>query len=100
MHSLTKSIVVWSLLLCFAGVLAAPALAAEKNEPIKDVSGEAMAVDFLLLRPLGMATTVLGTALCIFSVPFSSPGGNESKAIEKLMKEPARFTFQRQLGDI
>lgn len=100
MRSLVKPFVVWSLVFCLTAVVAAPGLAAERREPLKDVSAGEMAVDLLVLRPLGMAATLVGGALCFLSIPFASAGGNQEVANRKLMVDPAKFTFQRQLGDI
>jgi len=58
-----------------------------------------MAVDFFLIRPLGVATTALGTALFIVSLPFSALGRNVKTAAKTLVVEPAKFTFFRPLGD-
>ena len=62
-------------------------------------SAEQMFVDFLLLRPLGIAVTAFGTAMFIVSLPFSASGGNVKEAFLEMMVEPAKFTFARPLGD-
>ena len=62
-------------------------------------SGEAMIVDALVARPIGLITTVAGSAVYAISLPFSLFGGNEENAREKLVKEPARYTFKRPLGE-
>jgi len=59
-----------------------------------------MAVDFILVRPLSLATTVLGTALFIVSLPFSALGRNVKDAAKTLVAEPAKFTFTRPLGEM
>jgi hypothetical protein len=65
-----------------------------------DPSGEAMIVDFVLLRPIGIISLVVGTTFFALSYPFSALGGNADKAKEKLITDPARFTFDRKLGDL
>jgi hypothetical protein len=62
-------------------------------------AGEKMVLDALVLRPLGLVTTVAGTAIYTISLPFSLLGGNEAAAREALIKEPARYTFKRPLGE-
>ena len=62
-------------------------------------SGEAMVIDAVLIRPLGLVTTVAGSAIYTISLPFSLLGGNEHVAREKLVLEPARYTFNRPLGE-
>ena len=62
--------------------------------------GEKMVLDAVVLRPIGLVTTVAGSVIYTISLPFSLLGGNEPAAREKLVKEPARYTFKRPLGDI
>jgi len=63
-------------------------------------SAEQMFIDFLFLRPLGIAVTAMGTAMFIVSLPFSALGGNVKEAFCEMMVEPAKFTFARPLGDL
>jgi len=66
----------------------------------EDVSAEAMIVDGLLLRPAGIAATVLGTVVFVVTLPFSIPTRSVDKAAQKLIVDPARYTFVRPLGQI
>ena len=61
-------------------------------------SGEAMIADALIARPIGLVTTVAGSAVYLVSLPFSLLGGNEKQARQKLVVEPAHYTFKRPLG--
>ena len=61
-------------------------------------SGMAMAADLVLARPLGLAATVVGTVVFIASLPFQVLAGNVSDPAQKLVVEPASFTFTRPLG--
>ena len=63
-------------------------------------SGEKMVLDAVVLRPVGLVTTVAGSAVYVVSLPFSLLGGNEAEVRESLVYEPARYTFKRPLGDI
>ncbi|MFO7964295.1 MAG: hypothetical protein R6U50_10275 [Desulfobacterales bacterium] len=65
----------------------------------KKATAEEMAADFLLARPLGFASLVLGSVVFVFSLPFSAAGGNADEAAEKLVQKPAEYTFKRPLGD-
>ncbi len=98
MRSRIHAIIVVCLVACLIGPLVAPAGAANA-EPVKDVSAGAMIVDFALLRPLGILATAAGTVVYMVSIPFSAPAGNHLQAREKLVQEPAAYTFKRQLGD-
>ena len=62
-------------------------------------SASAMAADLIIVRPLGIVATVLGGAVFIVSLPFSVLGHNTKEASQKLLKDPAKFTFKRPLGD-
>lgn len=62
-------------------------------------SGAKMAADIVLLRPIGIIATAIGTAVFIVSSPFSIIGKNSEEASEELIKKPARYTFKRPLGD-
>lgn len=64
-----------------------------------DMSVEKMVVDFILIRPLGIAATAVGTAMFIVSLPFSALGGNSKKVCRKMIVEPSKFAFKRELGD-
>jgi hypothetical protein len=66
----------------------------------EDVSAEAMIVDGLLLRPGGMIATIFGTAVFVVTLPFSIPTRSVDKAAQKLVVDPARYTFVRPLGQV
>jgi hypothetical protein len=61
-------------------------------------SALAMTGDALLARPALLATTVVGSAVYLVSLPFSLLGGNEEEARDVLVYGPARATFKRCLG--
>ena len=64
-----------------------------------DPSAGAMVADTVLARPMGIATTIVGTVLFVVSSPFSALGGNLKAAYTKLIKEPFVFSFKRPLGE-
>jgi hypothetical protein len=68
---------------------------ADSSEP---TGGEMMAE--LLMRPFMLVGTVLTTATFIVTSPFSALGGNFGEAFDKLVKEPAAYTFTRPLGEL
>ncbi len=76
-----------------------PVCASNIEEPFEGTAG-AMAFDLILMRPVGLAASIVGTAIFIVSLPFSALGGNQEAAAEKLVKEPLFFTFQRPLGQL
>jgi hypothetical protein len=58
-----------------------------------------MFADGLVVRPLGLGATVLGCATWLVTLPFSALGGNVHEATQKLVVQPATFTFVRPLGE-
>ena len=77
---------------------ASPALAQEYFEA-QEPGGGAMMYDLFVLRPAGLVATVLGSALWVVTLPFSAAGENLDTATEKLVKQPAAYTFSRPLGE-
>lgn len=61
-------------------------------------TAEAMAGDVLLVRPLGLAAIILGTATFIVALPFTIPSGSVASSAKVLVGEPAQYTFTRPLG--
>jgi hypothetical protein len=58
-----------------------------------------MAVDVLVIRPLGLATTAVGTVLTIIALPFTIPSGSVRESAEMMIVNPAEYTFKRPLGE-
>jgi hypothetical protein len=64
----------------------------------KEATGEAMLADVLVLRPFGIVATALGTATFIVALPFTLLTRSVDKAAQRLVVDPAKFTFVRPLG--
>ena len=58
----------------------------------------AMILDGLIVRPLSLASTVVGGVIYVVTLPFSAIGGNAGQAGETLVLRPAEYTFSRCLG--
>lgn len=65
-----------------------------------DVSAEAILADGLILRPAGVLATLVGTVAFVVTLPFSIPTRSVDKAAQKLVVDPARYTFVRPLGQV
>ncbi len=65
-----------------------------------DVSAEAIIADGLILRPAGVLATIVGSVAFVVTLPFSIPTKSVDKAAQKLVVDPARYTFVRPLGQI
>lgn len=77
---------------------APPALAAAGDVVIDEASADAMIADLVFLRPAGLLAMIGGSIAFVLSLPFSALGGNVGEAAEKLVVDPAMFTFARPLG--
>jgi len=57
--------------------------------------------DLLVLRPLGLGTVVLGSALFVPVLPIAllTVGNELGLVADDLIGQPARFTFKRNLGE-
>lgn len=99
MPKIAKQAIIFFLALTLIFIPFATAAELEKATIDDDISGEAMVADFLIIRPLGIVSVVLGSAFYVVSLPFSLLGGNAGDAADKLVVEPAKFTFVRPLGN-
>jgi hypothetical protein len=96
--TLTAILVCAGLVLCPLGA-SVTAQGEYSKHPADERSAEAMLFDAAFVRLLGIVGMVVGTAGFIISLPFSASGGNTNEAYERLMADPARYTFKRPLGD-
>ncbi|MCC7414322.1 MAG: hypothetical protein IT495_22095 [Gammaproteobacteria bacterium] len=83
------------------GVLVATAAVAADADPGRGAhkpSLEYMLADGLVLRPLGLAATIIGGAIYAVTLPFSLAGGNADEAAETFVTQPVDYTFRRCLG--
>jgi hypothetical protein len=76
---------------------ATSAIAAPTKYPPKPNSA-VMAADFFVVRPIGIASLIIGTVSFVLSSPFSALGDNLDQAYELMVVEPAVYTFKRPLG--
>lgn len=88
-------VIVTMIGMTFAGAAGAAVIGEDKQ-----VTAGKMAADALLVRPLGFVATVLGSVLFVVSLPFSALGGNVGEVGQRLVVDPALFTFKRPVGDL
>lgn len=74
--------------------------AAFPEEARREPSGEAILFDAIVLRPLGLAATAIGTAGAVLTAPWAANTCEWDLVERKLIREPADYTFCRPLGDI
>jgi hypothetical protein len=65
----------------------------------KEPTGGMMMWDALVMRPVGIAGTALGSVVWLVSYPFAYLGGNTEASTEALVQNPFEWTFQRPLGE-
>lgn len=61
-------------------------------------SSAVVAADAVIGRPLGLATTIAGTAVFLVTLPFSLTSQSTGEAAWGLSGRPAGWTFVRPLG--
>lgn len=99
MHKFAKqSIVLFLAVAMITVVMVPPAIGAENKLAEEPGAGKMMA-DMFFLRPVGVLATAVGAVFFVVSMPFSALGGNTEAVGEKLVREPALYTFQRPLGE-
>lgn len=86
------------LLAAVLGVMPASA-AAEQDGSVSGDRATDMAIDAVIVRPLGLAATVVGTVLTVVALPFTIPSGSVESSARELILKPADYTFKRPLGD-
>ena len=92
------AILVTVLTIAIAGWPLKSATAQGSSDP--EPTADAMILDALLLRPLGLAKTAVGAGVFVASLPFTVFSGSVSDAARKLVIEPAKDTFGRPLGEL
>ena len=93
-----KSLIILLISILLIAPCASTALAEDYFER-EDPSGGMMIYDFLLVRPVGIVATAVGSVFWVISLPFSALGDNTDEATQALVKDPAAYTFSRPLGD-
>jgi len=99
MHSIKKRLFCSMVIVSLVLIPIVSTVFAENPVEVQERTAEGMAFDLVLLRPLGLVATVLGSAAHVVGLIFSGPGGNAAESGKLLVKEPAKFTFVRPLGD-
>ena len=69
-----------------------------KHKQINEPGPAEMVLDGIVVRPIMLGITVLGTGVFILTSPFSLLGGNFEDAADELVIKPAKMTFIRCLG--
>ena len=69
--------------------------AAEHGNTVSGDKATDMVVDIVVMRPLGLVTTVVGAVLTVVALPFTIPSGSVGASAHELIVKPADYTFNR-----
>lgn len=72
---------------------------AQEDDRSKEPSGGELLFDGVIVRPVMLLGTVVGTAAFVITLPFTIPADGVSEARQKFIVEPANYTFRRPFGD-
>ena len=96
-HWKKRSLVFVLLPLFLLTAVVAPAFAGTLDSEA-DVSAASIVGDFFVIRPLGFTAMALGTTFFVAAFPVSVVLRNCKQVAQKVVVEPAVFTFSRPLG--
>jgi len=84
-----------SIALLTTTVVASPVFAQKLDERPSPIT---MAADAVLVRPVLLGTTVVGTGLFLLTLPLTLIGGNADETGRQFVISPFKATFARCLG--
>ena len=100
---LKKGIIMGIVVIALAGVLgAAPVVWAQETyspQQMERPSGTEIVFDFMIARPLGLASLAMGSTMFIISFPLAVITGSTGDTAHALVGEPFNFTFVRGMGE-
>lgn len=86
---------------CFLAVqMAATAGEEGTSAPKPRPNALAIAADVVIVRPVGVASTLVGSAFFVITSPISALTKSTKSTADLLVHQPARATFKRPLGDL
>ena len=100
MHKRVKKILSLVLISTFLFTAFSTSVLAEpsKDHARTNATAGAIVGDLILIRPVLLSLTVLGTCCFVVTVPFTLIGRNIGHAAKKLVVEPVQYTFTYPLG--
>jgi hypothetical protein len=67
-------------------------------EKTEEISAGKIAFDAVVVRPVSFGAILAGSLLFVVALPVSAFTGETGTTYEKFIKDPARYTFKRPLG--
>jgi hypothetical protein len=101
-HSKKLASYLMAIVLAFASLspMVASANSYDYLADAEEPTGGEMMADAFLMRPFMLVGTLVTTATFVVTLPFSLLGGNVGDSAQKLVVEPAKYTFVRPLGEL
>jgi hypothetical protein len=99
-HWKNKPMILFALVAFLLSSLSVPVLAQQGDFKQTEVSGATVMLDLVVLRPLGIAAQIFGLGVSLVALPVGGVMGNSEEVAEKLIVEPAKFTWGRPLGQL
>ena len=96
MRRILSTLMITLLILSFSSL----AFAAGQQGTSSNPSAGAVVGDVLVLRPLGLVGTVLGSAAFVVSLPVTLPTHQVDKVGKVLVERPFNYTFERPIGQL
>lgn len=78
------------------------ATSVQAQEHRRSVTGDKatdMAVDLVVVRPLGLVGAAVGTVGWVLALPFTLPSGSSKETAKEWIGDPLEYTFDRPLGN-
>ena len=100
--SLRKVIIIGIVVIVLAGMLGAPPVVWAQevsSQQTERPEGTEIVFDFIIARPVGLASLAVGTTLFLVSFPLAVLTGSTGDTAHALVGEPFNFTFVRGLGE-
>lgn len=94
------TVVVLTIVLIFGIYAPVPAESMDMQPPDQEKGFDdiPVVIDVLILRPVGLATCVLGIAATIVAMPFALPSNSTKQVYQHLIADPFYYTFKRPIG--
>jgi len=98
MRTVARHAVIFGILVAFLTAPVGVCFAEQSFQSEKETTPGFMVVDIALVRPVGICATILGSLAFVVALPFSAISGDTRYTYEKLIKDPAVYTFNRPVG--
>ena len=99
MHAGQSRRLICHLLLAVALHFPASATFAQEHGTISGDRSTDMALDLIVVRPIGLVASVIGTAVFVPALPLTLPSGSAGETAHEWIAAPLEYTFNRPLGN-